>query len=87
MWPYTHELFEVDEMTTRLVAAGVAVDPAGLRPGWQRHVERVLREATLVQPSGGWRPTGGRAGRHTEAMGYLLAELQHLHRSLPAVAW
>jgi ring-1,2-phenylacetyl-CoA epoxidase subunit PaaC len=47
----------------------------------------VIREATLEQPADGIRPTGGREGRHTESMGYLLAELQYLHRSHPGVGW
>ncbi|HZO95994.1 MAG TPA: 1,2-phenylacetyl-CoA epoxidase subunit PaaC [Gaiellaceae bacterium] len=87
LWPYAHELFEPDAVTGRLAAAGVGVDPAELRPGWERRVGAVLAEATLEPPPGGPRPSGGRAGRHTEAMGYLLAELQHLHRSHPGVAW
>ncbi|HEX2130224.1 MAG TPA: Phenylacetic acid catabolic protein, partial [Actinophytocola sp.] len=32
----------------------------------------------------------GRAGRdgvHTESLGYLLAEMQHLARSLPGATW
>jgi ring-1,2-phenylacetyl-CoA epoxidase subunit PaaC len=85
LWPYTHELFEGDAVIDRL--GGIAVQPAALRTGWERHVDAVLSEATLDRPPDGHRPSGGRAGRHTEAMGYLLAELQHLHRSHPGVAW
>jgi ring-1,2-phenylacetyl-CoA epoxidase subunit PaaC len=85
LWPYAHELFESDDVVARL--AGVAVDPAQLQPRWEQQVDAVLRDATLTRPEDGWRPRGGRAGRHTEAMGYLLAELQHLHRSHPGVAW
>jgi ring-1,2-phenylacetyl-CoA epoxidase subunit PaaC len=87
LWPYTHELFESDDIAARLTSAGVAVEPAQLQPGWQRHVDSVVREATLELPAAGLRPGGGRAGRHTESMGYLLAELQHLHRSHSGVAW
>jgi ring-1,2-phenylacetyl-CoA epoxidase subunit PaaC len=32
-------------------------------------------------------PGGGRFGLHTEALGYLLAELQHLARSHPGATW
>jgi ring-1,2-phenylacetyl-CoA epoxidase subunit PaaC len=87
MWPYAYELFETDELSSRVSAAGVGVDPSSLRAGWEASVGPLLREATLEPPTEGWRPTGGRAGRHTEAMGYLLAELQHLHRSHPGVTW
>jgi ring-1,2-phenylacetyl-CoA epoxidase subunit PaaC len=87
LWPYTHELFASDEVTSRLAAAGIGVDPAELRHGWLQRVEALLREATLSPPGDEWHPRGGRSGLHTEAMGHLLAELQHLHRSHAGVAW
>jgi ring-1,2-phenylacetyl-CoA epoxidase subunit PaaC len=87
VWPYAFELFESDALLERLVARGVAADPAALQPLWESTVEGVLREATLEVPDTSWRPRGGRQGRHTESFGYLLAELQHLHRSHPGVTW
>jgi ring-1,2-phenylacetyl-CoA epoxidase subunit PaaC len=87
VWPYAFELFEVDPLLERLIERGVAADPAALQPVWQATVEDVLAEATLAVPETTWRPTGGRRGTHTEAFGYLLAELQHLHRSHPGVSW
>ncbi len=87
VWPYVFELFESDELVTRLVSRGVAADPAALEPAWRATVEDVLREATLSVPDTSWRPSGGRRGVHTESFGYLLAELQHLHRSHPGVSW
>ena len=87
VWPYTYELFERDELTDRLVARGVAADPALLEPVWRGTVDEVLAEATLTAPTTTWRPTGGRGGAHTSAFGYLLAEMQHLHRSHPGATW
>jgi ring-1,2-phenylacetyl-CoA epoxidase subunit PaaC len=87
VWPYSFELFESDPLLERLVARGVAADPAALQPVWERTVHAVLAEATLPVPETTWRPTGGRRGLHTEAMGYLLAEMQHLHRSHPGASW
>jgi ring-1,2-phenylacetyl-CoA epoxidase subunit PaaC len=87
LWPFSHELFESNAVAHRLAATNVAVDPTKLLSAWQRRVSGVLTEATLIQPASGWRPRGGRAGRHSEAMGFLLAELQHLHRSHPGVVW
>ena len=57
--------------------------PAQLRPEWEAYLRPVLAEATLDWPDVAPRPAGGRRGSHTEAMGYLLAEMQHLHRSHP----
>ncbi|HYJ73000.1 MAG TPA: Phenylacetic acid catabolic protein, partial [Actinomycetota bacterium] len=68
-------------------AAGTAVDPATLRDGWDRHLDATLAEATLVRPDGGWPPGSGRRGVHSEHLGYLLAELQYLHRLHPGARW
>jgi ring-1,2-phenylacetyl-CoA epoxidase subunit PaaC len=87
LWPYAAELFESDELTDRLTAAGIAVDPADLRDGWETFVRSVLAQATLEVPATTWQPSGGRRGRHTEAFGYLLAEMQSLHRTYPGVTW
>jgi ring-1,2-phenylacetyl-CoA epoxidase subunit PaaC len=82
LWPYTHEMFEGDDIDR---AAGV--DPAPLRPAWLAFVCGVLADATLAAPEDGWRPSGGRRGEHTEAMGYLLAEMQSLSRAHPGATW
>lgn len=87
LWPFTGELFERDDVTDGLVVMGVAVDPERLRAGWDPFVDGVLAEATLARPETTWAPAGGRRGLHTECFGYMLAEMQHLHRSYPGVAW
>jgi ring-1,2-phenylacetyl-CoA epoxidase subunit PaaC len=87
LWPFTAELFETDEVTGRLSANGAGVDPAELQPAWEERIAKVLAEATLDRPSGGWRPSGGRHGVHSEHLGFLLAEMQHLHRSHPGATW
>ncbi|HEU4543492.1 MAG TPA: 1,2-phenylacetyl-CoA epoxidase subunit PaaC [Jiangellaceae bacterium] len=87
IWPYVDELFETDELTGRLVTEGVAVDPAALREPWASYVEAVIGKATLSVPEPVFHGRGGRHGIHTEAMGYLLAEMQHLHRAHPGASW
>ena len=87
VWPYVDELFTTDPVLDALVADGVAVDVIALRPEWDRYVDAVLGEATLERPVPTWTARGGRAGLHSEALGYLLAEMQHLHRSHPGARW
>jgi ring-1,2-phenylacetyl-CoA epoxidase subunit PaaC len=87
LWPYTGELFETDAVDQALIAAGVAVDPATLRPAFQATLDRFLAEATLKRPSDGWMQTGGRQGRHSEHLGHVLAELQYLQRAYPGATW
>jgi ring-1,2-phenylacetyl-CoA epoxidase subunit PaaC len=87
MWPYVGELFEADDLDQRVTAAGVGLDPSTLRASWDSYVDDVIGRATLQRPTAAWRSTGGRLGLHTESFGYLLAELQHLHRSHPGASW
>jgi len=87
LWPYTAELFESDAVAREANALGVGPDPAALRPEWEAYVRRVLDDATLGVPESTWTPSGGRQGLHTESFGYMLAEMQHLHRSFPGVTW
>lgn len=87
VWPYAAELFERDDVLDRLVRAGVAPDPAPLRAQWDTTVDAVLADAGLARPVTSWAPTGGRRGVHTEHLGYLLAELQHVARAHPGATW
>jgi ring-1,2-phenylacetyl-CoA epoxidase subunit PaaC len=87
IWPYTHELFEDDPLSQSLEEAGVAPLPSSLKPQWTEMVTDVLTQATLSVPADGWRPSGGRAGRHTEHLSYLVAEMQVLHRAHPGAKW
>jgi ring-1,2-phenylacetyl-CoA epoxidase subunit PaaC len=87
LWPYVPELFEADDVTSSLTEQGVAVDPSQLEQPVLAYVDRVLTEATLTRPEKNVRHSGGRRGIHTEKMGFLLAEMQHLARSHPGARW
>ncbi|TDW23224.1 1,2-phenylacetyl-CoA epoxidase subunit PaaC [Kribbella kalugense] len=84
LWPYTAEMFSSDELVQRL---DVAVDPSTLQDEWTRRVTAVIDESTCGRPESSYQHSGGREGRHTEHMGYLLAELQHVARSHPGATW
>ncbi|GJG96704.1 1,2-phenylacetyl-CoA epoxidase subunit PaaC [Cupriavidus pauculus] len=87
LWMYTGELFDADTVDAGLITAGVACDPATLREPWHRQVADVLEEATLTMPADGWMQRGGHTGRHTEHLGFLLAEMQFLQRAYPGATW
>jgi len=86
-WPFAAELFDGDARVDRLVAQGLAADPAGLRQGWLGFVTDTLGQATLTVPVAPRAPGGGRRGIHTECFGHMLAEMQYLHRSHPGARW
>src|ERR1700755_3000209 len=87
LWAFTGEMFAVDDPERALIDAGVAIDPAGLKPQWLKTVTGVVAEATLALPKNDWMQQGGRIGRHSEHLGHLLSELQSLQRSFPGAAW
>jgi len=87
LWAFTGEMFEVDASEAALVEAGVAVDPAMLRPQWLRTISDVVGEATLALPKSNWMQQGGRSGRHSEHLGHLLSELQSMQRTFPGATW
>lgn len=87
VWPYTHELLADDDLTRAMRDALVGPDLSQLHESWRAVVEGALEEATLRIPDGDWVPSGGRQGVHTEAMGYLLAEMQYLQRAHPGARW
>jgi ring-1,2-phenylacetyl-CoA epoxidase subunit PaaC len=87
LWAFTGEMFAIDDSERGLIDAGIAVDPAGLRPRWLQTVSEVMGEATLTVPRNDWMQQGGRSGRHSEHLGHLLSELQSMQRTFPGVTW
>jgi ring-1,2-phenylacetyl-CoA epoxidase subunit PaaC len=87
-WMYTGELFECDAVDEVMQAQGVAGLPGELRAPWLAMVGATLASATLAMPDPqAWMQSGGRRGRHTEHLGYLLAEMQFLQRAYPGQQW
>ncbi|MCG8597860.1 MAG: phenylacetate-CoA oxygenase subunit PaaC [Kiloniellales bacterium] len=87
LWMYSGEMFEMDGLETALAEAGVAPDRTALRPAWEARMAAVIEEATLQRPDDGWMQSGGLRGRHSEHLGHILAEMQHLQRAHPGAAW
>jgi ring-1,2-phenylacetyl-CoA epoxidase subunit PaaC len=63
------------------------IDLASLKEDWTNKVAAVFTEATLEIPKQSWTQSGGKEGRHTEHLGYLLAEMQYLQRAFPNATW
>ncbi|MFL5788931.1 MAG: 1,2-phenylacetyl-CoA epoxidase subunit PaaC [Flavisolibacter sp.] len=87
LWPYTGELFISSDFEKAAQVKGVGADPANLKEEWLYKVSSVLEEATLKIPGSTWFQQGGKDGKHTEHLGYLLAEMQYLQRTYPNVNW
>jgi ring-1,2-phenylacetyl-CoA epoxidase subunit PaaC len=87
LWRFTTELFAADEVDDALAAAGVAPALAALQPRWLARIDEILQEATLVRPAAVPYQWHGKRGVHTEHLGHMLAEMQHLQRTYPGAQW
>jgi ring-1,2-phenylacetyl-CoA epoxidase subunit PaaC len=87
VWRFTTEMFVADEVDVALAAAGVAPDLAELQPRWSARIDEVLKEATLMRPAAVAYQWHGKRGVHTEHLGHMLSEMQHLQRTYPGAQW
>ncbi|NBN62292.1 phenylacetate-CoA oxygenase subunit PaaC [Microvirga tunisiensis] len=87
LWAYTGEMLTADDIDTALAEAGVGPDLAAIATAWHAHVDETLARATLDKPASGYMHKGGKHGRHSEHLGYILAEMQFLQRAYPGATW
>lgn len=88
LWMFTGELFEMTDYETSLLKDTISVNPADIKSQWEEKVAAVFEEATIEAPvAKTWHQKGGKQGIHTEHLGYLLAEMQHLQRVYPGAEW
>ena len=87
LWMYTSDLFDMNEVDAVLIKAGIAPDLNIVKDAWEKRVKEVIAEATLQLPAGNIKQKGSREGKHSEHLGYLLAEMQYIPRSYPGTKW
>lgn len=85
IWPYLDELFDDTPLIDRL--EGIAVRPSTLKEPVQDAVAGILERCELTGPTVSRASGGGRSGRHSSYLGYLLAEMQVLARQYPGASW
>jgi ring-1,2-phenylacetyl-CoA epoxidase subunit PaaC len=86
-WPLTVELFAEDDLDRAMAEAGVAPRLDEVRAAWILRIEALLAEATLTRPADRTYSWFGKRGQHSEHLGYMLAEMQHLQRAHPGARW
>lgn len=87
LWQFTGELFMPAPPEIAAFQSGIAPDLSLIKPLWEAHIENILSEATLRKPAPQWMQQGGKTGKHTEYLGYILAEMQYLQRAYPNAKW
>lgn len=87
LWRYTNELFYENAQDHSLHAAGLVPKFEIIQAKWNQTVKDIIAEATLSVPAHNWKFEGGREGRHSEHMGYILSDLQYMQRAYPNMEW
>jgi ring-1,2-phenylacetyl-CoA epoxidase subunit PaaC len=93
LWPFTGEMFMPAGYELQTVKNAMGVDVASLKEAWLHNVSVIFKSANLTLPpateeSGrSWMQSGGKEGRHTEYLGYILTEMQYLQRVYPNSVW
>jgi ring-1,2-phenylacetyl-CoA epoxidase subunit PaaC len=87
MWMFTGDLFLMLPGDKLLVDEKIIPDMTTIRQKWEETVKKVSEEATLKLPTESFMMKGGREGKHSEHLGYILAELQFLQRTYPGAKW
>ena len=87
LWKYADELVKPVEWEEHLVSTGVAPKTANILGAITAFRAKVCDVAKIEIPQLEYHQYGGKSGRHTEAMGFILAELQYVQRAYPGLKW
>jgi ring-1,2-phenylacetyl-CoA epoxidase subunit PaaC len=87
LWKYTGELFRLSSYETTLLNDHKAIDVASIQPAWNNKISNIFQQAGLNIPKEEVFLYGGKEGKHSEHMGYILTELQYMQRTYPSMKW
>jgi len=87
LWDYRGELFVPTDIEQEMADKGIGVEVSAFKETYEKNIARIIEEATLKIPESTWVQKGGKEGKHTEHMGYILSELQWMQRAYPNMEW
>jgi ring-1,2-phenylacetyl-CoA epoxidase subunit PaaC len=87
VWPFTGELFIASDIETEMLAHKIAIDLAVLKNIWIAEMQSILVQANIEMPENVFMHTGGKQGKHSDAMGKILPEVQYLQHVYPGATW
>ena len=86
LWRYTGEMFMPADYENE-----TGINFNKIKEEWDQKIRIVFSEASLDPALGGggsaFMQSGGKQGKHTEHLGYILTELQYMQRAYPGCEW
>ena len=86
-WPYAQELMVAAPFEMVMADRQIGILPAMIKDSVSQSQSEIFLKANLLVEEQPWYPQGGKQGRHTEHLGYILAELQYYQRAYPDSEW
>jgi len=88
LWMYTEELFFDNETDLLMAKENIGPLNKDLKEMWMDTTMKTLEESNIIIPENiHYTLQYGKNGYHTEYLGYLLAEMQHLPLLYPEAKW
>jgi len=87
LWRFNAELFASDAVDEAAAQSGIGPRWGDIKDDWLAEMSTILGEAQLEMPAAVPFLSTGKLGRHSEHMGFILAEMQHLQRAYPGGVW
>lgn len=83
LWSYTNEWIDYVDYELNILGDNCVT----IQDNWKAKIKSVFDEAGLSIPPELWMQKGGKYGKHTEHLGYILSEMQFLQRAYPNGEW
>ena len=87
LYRFTEELVTASDVEVKAAEAGLGPDLNVLKQEYQAKVSALLQESKIEEPKEAGQQFGGKEGRHSEFMGYILADFQFMQRAYPNMKW
>ncbi len=87
LWLYVPEWFEADAVDDAAHDSGLGPRWSDARDAWTADMATVFDASGLTAPADAAFRSAGKRGRHSEHMGFMLSNMQHLQRSFPGGVW
>lgn len=87
LYRFTAELFHENEAESWAKENGIGPDLSQLKEKYFEEIHEQLHNANLSFPRDEVQQFGGKTGRHSEYLGYILADFQFMQRAYPNMKW
>lgn len=87
LYPFASELFEDTNAETIIAEQNICPAPSSLKDSYFDLIHSEIKAAGLTVPDIPPRKVRGKQGIHSEAMGFILSELQFMQKTYPNMSW